>query len=177
MSTYSFICPSRSGLRFYEQVGSASASGKSCCFFLLFQYSEIFCVNAFLYNCSILYIVLQLSGTTQEFFVEATEPGRDGTSRAKVKVTISDESSSPPTWENAPFDTVYIFENTTVGTIIKTVTATSSVLPDNRVTYAIVQGQRPKTNNPKMFDLENAENQRDGEVKVFDNLDYETTRQ
>ena len=126
---------------------------------------------------SIFTLYSQLSGTTQQFIVEAREPNRDGTTTANVKVTISDESSSPPTWQNAPFDPVYIFENTTVGTIIKTVTATSSGLPDDRVTYAIVQGQRPQTNNPKIFDLENAENQRDGEVKVFDTLDYETTRE
>ncbi|XP_072051982.1 LOW QUALITY PROTEIN: neural-cadherin-like [Amphiura filiformis] len=113
-----------------------------------------------------------LSGTTQEFFVEAKEGDRSVL--ATVRVTISDSSNSAPAWENAPFPVITIREDTPVGMIIKTVTAISTV-EDNRVTYAIVQGQRPLTNNPKIFDLENAANQRDGEVKVFDILDYETT--
>ena len=132
--------------------------------------SVVFQINSLLF-CK--QNISQLAGSIQEFTVVASEG--DSEVRATVKVTISDVNNQPPTWTGTPFALLEILENTTVGTIIKLVNAVST-LEDDRVTYKIVQGQRPETNNPKLFDLENAENQKNGEVKVFDDLDYETTR-
>ena len=56
--------------------------------------------------------------------------------------------------------------------MVMTVQATSMFLP---LTYSIVLGQKPETNNPKKFDLESSVTQLEGYIKVFDELDYETT--
>ena len=91
--------------------------------------------------------------------------------RAEVHVTISSSSDLPPNWQGN-FEPIKIPEDTPVGQAIKTVQATSVYTP---LTYSIVLGQKPETNNPKKFDLESSVSQVEGYLKVFDELDYETT--
>ena len=91
--------------------------------------------------------------------------------RAEVVVTVSSSSDLPPDWQGT-FDPITIPEDTPVGDVIRIVQATSIYTP---LTYSIVLGQKPETNNPKKFDLESSVTQVEGFLKVFDELDFETT--
>ena len=106
----------------------------------------------------------------ETFDVEARdEGGRDD--RAEVEVTISASSFVPPKWQGT-FDPITIPEDTPVGETIRIVVASSISTP---LTYSIVLGQKPETNNPKKFDLESSVTQTEGFLKVFAALDYEAT--
>ncbi|XP_072014059.1 LOW QUALITY PROTEIN: neural-cadherin-like [Amphiura filiformis] len=116
--------------------------------------------------------VTPLLGQVETFEVEARDEGGRNR-RAEVQVTVSSSSDDPPQWTENWENPLIIPEDTPVGDVILTVAATSLYTP---LTYSIVLGQKPETNNPKKFDLESSVTQLEGFIKVFDDLDFETTK-
>ncbi|XP_077982689.1 neural-cadherin-like [Glandiceps talaboti] len=96
------------------------------------------------------------------------------TDRVPLTITISNVNNEPPQWESERYGPIYIREDASTEDIIATVKATS-VLSDPRVTYSLVQGQRPETNNPMRFKMMTNREDKSGEIRVFHQLDYETT--
>ncbi|XP_006818278.2 neural-cadherin-like [Saccoglossus kowalevskii] len=91
-----------------------------------------------------------------------------------LSITISDINNEPPVWDASTYGPISLREDAATETVVARVKATS-ILDDPRVTYSLVQGQRPESNNPMRFYITTDREDKSGELKVFHRLDYETT--
>ncbi|XP_070575711.1 neural-cadherin-like isoform X2 [Ptychodera flava] len=108
--------------------------------------------------------------------VVATDQAGNGRSDSvPVKITISNIDNEPPVWDATTYGPITVREDAPTEEIVARVKATS-VLSDPRVTYSLVQGQRPETNNPQKFHISLDREDKSGEIRVLHRLDYETTK-
>ena len=125
--------------------------------------------NSNLSSKSIMYssnpnIFLSIENEVIEFFVRATDKGSPPReNNAPVEIYIMSPDDVAPAFPQDSYS-YFISEDREVGIIIATVVARS----DEPVTYTIVSGAMPYTNNPAKFEVSD-----NGEITLMEELDRE----